>query len=106
MATKSGWTRQQLLAAFSLYCQLPFGKLHSRNPEIVALAKRLGRTPSALAMKLTNIASLDPSITGSGRKGLSGASAADRAMWAEMQTDWDAFVIASQQAIGIAGRSA
>ena len=81
MAIRIGWTRQQLLVAFNLYCRMPFGKMHSRNPEIVKYAELMGRTPSALAMKLTNIASLDPAITSTGRRGLEGASAADKAMW-------------------------
>ena len=85
MPSRIAWTRQQLLVAFSLYCKMPFGKLHSRNPEIIKYAGLLGRTPSALAMKLTNIASLDPAIIASGRKGLKGASKADRQMWEEMQ---------------------
>ena len=63
MADKSNnWTREQLLVAFNLYCQLPFGKLHSRNPDIIRLAEMIGRNPGALAMKLVNIASLDPVI--------------------------------------------
>lgn len=66
MAERLAWTRQQLLVAFSLYCQTPFGKLHSRNPEIIKYADLINRTPSALAMKLTNIASLDPAITSTG----------------------------------------
>ena len=70
MSKRSGWTRQQLLVAFNLYYQMPFGKLHSRNPEIIKYADLIERTPSALAMKLTNIASLDPEITSTGRKGL------------------------------------
>jgi putative restriction endonuclease len=89
MSTKSSWSRDQLLVAFYLYCQMPFGKMHRGNPEIIRLSEAIGRTPSALAMKLTNIASLDPAITGSGRKGLAGASAADRAMWDEMQANWE-----------------
>lgn len=97
MTTKSShWTREQLLVAFNLYCQLPFGKFHSRNPDIVRMAEMIGRTPSALAMKLVNIASLDPVITNSGRTGLVGASKLDRAMWAEMQHDWTQFAVESQ----------
>ena len=88
-----------MLVAFALYCRLPFGRLHSRNPEIVQFAEAIGRTPSALAMKLTNIASLDPEITSTGRTGLKGASAKDRAMWEEMHNDWERFAIESQQAI-------
>lgn len=29
------WTRKELIAVFNLYCQLPFGKLHKTNPQIV-----------------------------------------------------------------------
>ncbi|SEH67601.1 putative restriction endonuclease [Rheinheimera pacifica] len=94
----SGWTRQQSLVAFSLYGRLPFGRFHMRNPEIIQYANLIGRTPSALAMKLSNIASLDPAITSTGRSGLSGASSADKAMWQEMQQDWAAFSIAMAQA--------
>jgi predicted restriction endonuclease len=93
MATQADWTRQQLLIAYKLYCQLPFGKFHHRNPEIVHWAKAIERTPDALAMKLGNIASLDPVIKSSGRRGLAGASNADKAMWQEMQADWPAFAV-------------
>ena len=94
MTQNKAWTRQELLLAFGLYCELPFGKLHYRNPDIIRLAAKIGRTPSALAMKLTNVASLDPAITASGRKGLAGASSADKALWKEMQSDWSAFISA------------
>ena len=50
-------------------------------------------------MKLSNIASLDPAITATGRRGLRSASAADRAMWAEMQEDWEAFAIKTRRAV-------
>lgn len=103
MPASPDWTRQQLLAAFHLYTQLPFGKLHARNPEIIKYAALIGRTPSALAMKLTNIASRDPEITSTGRTGLSKASAADKAMWVEMQADWGRFAIEMQQAVTALG---
>ena len=50
-------------------------------------------------MKLGNIASLDPAITSTGRAGLRAASANDRAMWDEMQSDWERFAIESEQAM-------
>lgn len=87
------WTRDQLKLGFHLYCQLPFGRLHQRNPEIVALASLIGRTPSALAMKLCNFASLDPSITGSGRQALGNASALDRDIWDAFHADWEALAV-------------
>ena len=98
MSARSPWTRKQLLVALSLYCRLPFGKLHSGNPEIIQLAEVIGRTPGALAMKLGNFASLDDAITSTGRTGLPNASARDRAMWNEMQGDWDRFAEEAQQA--------
>ena len=95
---RSGWTRQQLLVAFALYCRIPFGRMHAKNPEIVRIANAIDRTPSALAMKLVNIASLDPEITGTGRSGLKNASTNDRAMWDEMQDNWDRFAVESDLA--------
>ena len=92
---RKDWTRHEVLAALHLYTQLRFGQLHKGNAEIKALAERMGRTPSSVAMKLTNLASLDPQITASGRKGLPGASGLDRSVWGELQTDWDATALAA-----------
>lgn len=94
---KGHWTNEQLKLAFHFYCQTPFGKLHSRNPKIIELAGLIGRTPDALAMKLVNFASLDPSITESGRKGLSGASARDREVWNEFHADWEQLAVECEQ---------
>ena len=99
MTSGSRWTRDQLLVAFALYCRLPFGQLHYRNPEIIKFAETIRRSPSALAMKLTNIASLDDEITSTGRTGLRNASTADRAMWEEMHDDWERFAVESKRAI-------
>jgi hypothetical protein len=48
MVSSGRWTKEQLKLAFHLYCQLPFGRLHSRNQEIIKLASLIGRTPSAV----------------------------------------------------------
>ncbi len=91
--SKGNWTSEQLKLAFNFYCQTPFGKLHSKNPQIIQLAQLIGRTPSAVAMKLVNFASLDPSITNTGRKGLSGASTRDREIWNEFHADWEGLTV-------------
>ncbi|MBI2225562.1 MAG: HNH endonuclease [Betaproteobacteria bacterium] len=97
MATQnSRWNREELLVAFNLYCRMPFGKMHSRNPEIIRVASALGRTPSSVAMKLVNFASLDPSITSTGRTGLGNASRADKAIWDEFNGDWEGLVVESE----------
>ncbi|CNH33272.1 HNH endonuclease [Yersinia pekkanenii] len=100
MAAVNHWTRDQLLVAFTLYSQIPFGKLDSRNPDIVHYAALIDRTPSALAMKLVNFASLDPFITDSGRRGLTRVSKADRALWLEMNENAEVFELQCQQAMG------
>lgn len=87
------WTEEQTKKALFLYFQLPFGQLDQRNHEIIALASQLGRTPSAVAMKLANFASLDPKIVESGRKGLTGASALDRKIWNLFNDDWTKLIV-------------
>jgi len=83
MAKHLGWTREQLLVAFRLYCRTPFGRLHGRNPEIIQLAKLIERTPGAVAMKACNFASLDPAQQSRGIKALGNLSHADRELWEE-----------------------
>lgn len=88
-----GWTREQLLVALRLYMRSPFGRLHQRNPEIIELATKIGRSPSALAMKACNFASLDPGFRATNRAGLSGASNADRLLWQEFQQNPEAIAL-------------
>lgn len=98
------WSKDELKLAFHLYCRLPFGKLHSRNPKIIELADLIGRTPSSVAMKLVNFASLDPDITDSGRKGLGNASDLDRQVWGEFHSDWERLALECEAIL--AGRGA
>lgn len=90
------WTKEQVKLAFHLYCQLPYGRIHGRNPEIIALAKVIGRTSDAVAMKMLNIASRDPAITDTGRAGLGNASALDREVWDEFHSDWERLAVECQ----------
>lgn len=89
MMADNRWTLEQLKLAFHLYCQLPFGKLHQRQPDIIALAALIGRSPGAVAYKLVNFASLDPAITASGRVGMRNHSVLDREVWEEFHADWE-----------------
>lgn len=81
MTTRKQWSEFDRLIVLGLYCELPFGKFHRHHPRIIEAAHKLERSPGSVAMKLSNFASLDPVITGSGRKGLAGASQADRDLW-------------------------
>jgi putative restriction endonuclease len=83
MAAGNRWTRDQLLIVLNLYHKLRFGQFDARQRVIVDLANRLGRTPGSVAMKLNNLASLDPALQLRGIVGLPGASNLDRAIWEE-----------------------
>lgn len=91
------WTREHFLIALNLYCKLPFGKLHHRNPIIVDAARQMGRTPNSLAMKLCNFAALDPVQQARGIRGLPGATKQDRAMWDDFFTNLPVLGAESEQ---------
>ncbi|CAN5293746.1 HNH endonuclease [soil metagenome] len=83
------WNRNELILAVNLYCKLPFGKLHSRNPDIIKLAEILDRTANSVGYKLVNFASLDPSLQARGIKGASNASKLDKEIWNEFFNHWE-----------------
>ena len=88
------WTHKEQLLALRLYCQLPFGQLHKSNPAIIEVAIAINRTPSAVAMKACNFASLDPAIK---QKGLGNVSRADRELWDAFQADASAIADAAEE---------
>jgi putative restriction endonuclease len=92
------WTRDELLVAFSLYCRLPFGQYHRGNPHVKRVAEALGRTPSSVAMRLSNFASLDPVHQKRGIKGLGSTGPALKAFWDEVHADWTRAAIDSELA--------
>jgi len=91
------WTREELIIAFNLYCKIPFGTIHIRNPQIIALAKILGRTPSAVSWKLANFARLDPSLQNRNIAGASHGSKMDAEVWDEFNGDWDRLAFESEK---------
>jgi putative restriction endonuclease len=91
------WTREELTLAFNLYCKIPFGTIHIRNPQIISLAKILGRTPSAVSWKLANLASLDPTLKNRNIAGASHGSKIDAEIWNEFVGDWDRLAFESEK---------
>lgn len=89
MPRPNNWTRDQTLAALHVYFQLSFGQLHQRNPLIRQLSGWIGRSPGSVALKLVNLASLDPQVRASGRAGMGNASQLDKQLWEELNADWD-----------------
>jgi putative restriction endonuclease len=100
------WTRDEALVAFNVYCRLPFGKLHARNPEIEHIANLLGRSPGSLAMKCCNFASLDPAQRERGITGLQKVAQIDREIWAEFESNPETLSFESEAALAkLAGRT-
>lgn len=78
MIARRNWSEEDVRKALALYLRTTFGRLHNRNPDIIALAHEIGRTASSVALKLVNLASLDDSLPA---KGMANASATDRRVW-------------------------
>jgi putative restriction endonuclease len=91
------WTREELILAFNLYLKLPFGKMHSRTPEIIHLANIIGRTPDAVAIRLTNFAHIDPYHQQRGVKGMSGGRKQVEPIWNEFVNDKEKLVFTSEK---------
>jgi len=92
------WTKDELLIAMNLYCRLPFGQFDQSNEHICVVAERMNRTPGSLAMKLSNLASLDSYHQSRGVVGLKGASKLDKEIWASFQLDWTVMAEKSEAA--------
>jgi predicted restriction endonuclease len=96
MKTKRPWSREETILAMNLYCRIPFGRQHSRTPEVIELANAIGRTPGSVAMKLNNITSIDPEEQARGVKGLRSSSKLDKSVWDEFHKNWEAMASESE----------
>ena len=93
------WTREQTIVAFNLYCKIPFQKASSTNPDIIRIAKIIGRSPNSVKMKIGNFGSFDPELKKKGIVGLANASALDKEIWDEFNGDWEKLAFESERLI-------
>lgn len=77
------WTREEHIIAFNLYCQIPFGTIHVRNPKILELASLLGRKVGSVSNKLANLARHDPILAQRGVRGLPHGAKGEAEVWRE-----------------------
>jgi putative restriction endonuclease len=91
------WTREELIVAFNLYCKIPFGRIHIRNPLIIQVAKAINRSPSALSWKLANFARLDPALQKRNITGATHGAQADIEIWNEFNNDWEKLAFESER---------
>ena len=88
------WTKEETILAFELYCRTSFGRMHQRNPEVIALSKAINRTPGSVALKLCNFAALDPSLP---QKGASHGSRMDQVVWNDFSTQLDKLIEVAEE---------
>ncbi len=91
------WTREELILAFNLYLKIPFGKMHTSNPDVQHLANLIGRTPSSIALRLVNFASVDPVLKARGIKGMVGGTKVVQPIWDEFYNNQEELVYLSEQ---------
>lgn len=77
------WTREETIVAFNVYCKIPFKSSSKTHPMIIKYAKLLGRSSSALNMKVGNIGRLDPDLKEQGISGLIHGAKMEEEVWNE-----------------------
>ena len=84
------WTKDESVLALALYCKIPFGKINKNHPQVIELAKLLGRTPASVSMKMGNFGRFDEDLAKQGISGLSHGSALDKTVWDEYHLNMQA----------------
>lgn len=82
------WSREETILAFELYCRTAFSKISSKNPEVIALAQLIGRTPGSVALKMHNLAHYDPKLQDRNVTAMSHTSKLDKEIFFEFSEKW------------------
>ena len=93
------WTREEEIIVFNLYCKIPFQKISKNHPDVRRIAELIGRTPSAVGMKMGNLGSFDETLKARGISGLTNASKLDKEIWDEFNGNWDELAFLSEKLI-------
>ena len=86
------WTRDETILALDLYMRMPFRTIHYCEKPVMDLAQKMGRTPSSLAMKMLNLARLDPTLAKRNVGGLGHGAKEEVAIWEEFASRIDALL--------------
>ncbi len=100
----TNWTREQTIVAFNVYCKISFKDSKSTHPIIIKFANLIGRSPSALNMKIGNFGRLDPKLRKKGIVGLANGSKLDKIIWDEFHQNWDKLAYQSESLIAKFGK--
>jgi putative restriction endonuclease len=94
--TKNNWTREETIIAFNVYCKIPFKSSSKTNPIVIKYANIIGRSPSALNMKIGNFGRLDPELKKQGITGLINGSKLEEVIWSEFNGNWEELAFESE----------
>lgn len=86
---RRNWTRDETILAFDLYCKIPFSKISKTNERIIELANMIGRTPSAVGLKMANLARFDKELQSRNVSGMAHGSKLDEEIWNEFCNNWE-----------------
>lgn len=95
----NSWTREETIVAFYVYCKIPFKDSSKSHPIIKEYAQILGRTPSALNMKVGNIGRLDPDLQKKGITGLAHGAKMEEEVWKEFYNNPELLALESEKII-------
>lgn len=93
---RENWTIEETIVAFNVYCKIPFKNSSKTNPTIIKYANIIGRSPSALNMKIGNFGRLDPELKKQGISGLGNGSKLDEIVWNKFNGNWEKLAYESE----------
>ena len=91
------WSWDELVLAFNLYCKTPFTKINASNKAVKELANIIGRSDSAVALKLANYARLDPALQKREIKGMRHGSKGEEEIWEAFNGNWEELSLESEK---------
>lgn len=94
---KKDWSREEHILAFNLYCKITFGRQHQSAPEVIELAKLIGRSAGSVALKLNNFSRLDPELQARGIKGMAHGAKGEIEVWHDFENDPEALAFESER---------
>lgn len=86
-----------MILVLNLYLKMPFGKMHKGNPDIIRMARLIGRTPDAVAYRLVNYAACDPLLKQRGISGMTHGGKKCEETWAEFIEDREQLLFESER---------
>lgn len=93
------WTREETIIAFNLYCKIPFKDSSKTHPDVIRYARIIGRSPSAVNMKIGNLGRLDPSLQQQGITGLTHGAKMEEDVWREFRENPERLAYESERLI-------